>query len=147
MLDIDGATLRYDAPNGVLTPTLLDAMRHHKAQLVTLVGDCEAPRSVLPLALDQTAPDATYTFTNPQTGQRFVTSLYRCPRCHGTQWGPQIDDPGVWHCLTCAAQEPKDQAESPPTCSTCGRPEWVSHTQYDQVCAFLASRHQQGGEG
>jgi TubC N-terminal docking domain len=32
-------TLRYKAPKGVLTPTLLDAMRQHKAELHALVEE------------------------------------------------------------------------------------------------------------
>jgi hypothetical protein len=51
---------------------------------------------------DTDAPDGVYVFENPRTGQRFFTVIYRCPVCHGTNWGPQIDDEKTWHCLTCA---------------------------------------------
>ena len=39
-------TLRYKAPKGVLTPTLLDAMRQHKAELHGLVEGFEERSSI-----------------------------------------------------------------------------------------------------
>lgn len=57
---------------------------------------------VFPGAEDGRALDGTYVCTNPQTGQRFITYLYRCPECGGTNWGPCLNTPEVWCCLTCA---------------------------------------------
>ena len=47
-------------------------------------------------AEDGRALDGTYVCTNPQTGQRFITYLYRCPECGGTNWGPCLNTPEVW---------------------------------------------------
>jgi hypothetical protein len=37
-----------------------------------------------------------------------------------------------------ASGEPAGEGK-PALCPKCGWPEWISHTQYDKVCAYLAS--------
>ena len=88
----DGETLQYRAPKGVLTPALRQAITAHKAKLLVL------------LTQEPTAPVGCVLSINPQSGQRFITRLYRCPACGGTHWGPRAD--GMWHCLTCARAVP-----------------------------------------
>lgn len=61
----------------------------------------------------RTPPDATVIFTHPQ-GHKVIVSLYRCPQCSGTNWGPKLDDPEEWWCLDC--HEP--EAGSAETCET-----------------------------
>ena len=51
VLEAHGSTLRYRAPQGMLSPELKDALRHHKAQILALlrrqperpVGDGQPP--------------------------------------------------------------------------------------------------------
>jgi hypothetical protein len=48
----------------------------------------------------QTAPDALQVVTGAD-GIRYVVHLYKCPHCGHTTWGPQVDNPDLWWCLTC----------------------------------------------
>lgn len=87
----------------------LDIVRRERDQLPKQKEDNQETATILQgtVCPDETAPDGTYVFTNPETGQRFITYLYRCPGCNGTNWGPTITAPGIWHCLTCAGKEEK----------------------------------------
>jgi hypothetical protein len=82
---------------------LVEALFEHKTELLELLrvesGGANSAPSVRP---DIDVPDGVYVFENPRTGQQFFTVIYRCPACHGTNWGSQIDDDMTWHCLTCA---------------------------------------------
>jgi hypothetical protein len=78
------------------------------------------------------APYATIRVTNPQTGQVLTIGIYRCPQCRETRWGPRLDRPEVWCCLTCAGSgtteehgRPTREHDSPtrehsPACPRCG---------------------------
>ena len=36
----DGQHLRYDAPEGAVTPDVLDQLRAHKPEIIALLSDC-----------------------------------------------------------------------------------------------------------
>jgi hypothetical protein len=84
-----GEQIAADAPRGALTDALRHSITEQKAELLVL------------LAQEPMVPEGDVLATNPTTGQRFITHLYRCPACGGTRWGPRADR--CWHCLACAA--------------------------------------------
>ena len=90
-LTAQGERLQVDASPGVLTDELRQAIRQHKQELLVL------------LAQEPMVPEGCMLTINPQTGQPFVTRLYRCQSCGGTDWGPHPH--GYWHCRACAGEE------------------------------------------
>jgi hypothetical protein len=60
--------------------------------------------------IDQAAHPPGYETAHPQTGERFVTRLYSCPRCGTANWGStgtrEPDGTDVWACLTCRRLRP-----------------------------------------
>jgi hypothetical protein len=62
--------------------------------------------SSTPAVIDtaQAAPDALQVVIGVG-GVRYVVQLYRCPHCGHTTWGPQVDDPEHWWCLTCQGED------------------------------------------
>jgi hypothetical protein len=55
----------------------------------------------------QTTIPSDYHWTNPKTGQAYVTRIKRCSGCGGASWGPtgrHEEDGGcaIWGCLSCA---------------------------------------------
>jgi len=54
--------------------------------------------------LSTDAPTATIRIKHP-AGHTVTIGIYRCPQCHETRWGPRLDNPAVWCCLTCVNQE------------------------------------------
>ena len=51
----------------------------------------------------QDSPTATIRVKHPETGTVLCIGIYRCPTCQETRWGPRLDNPDVWCCLTCAS--------------------------------------------
>ncbi len=49
------------------------------------------------------APTATIRINHP-AGHTVTIGIYRCPQCRETRWGPRLDNPAIWCCLTCAGQ-------------------------------------------
>jgi len=46
------------------------------------------------------APTATIRINHP-AGHTVTIGIYRCPACSETRWGPRLDNPDTWYCLTC----------------------------------------------
>jgi TubC N-terminal docking domain len=140
-ISLDGGTIEVDAPRGAMTDDLRAAVRQHKAELVSLLqqgadpGDDAAPKGMKyegigqpdpHITPDTNVPDGVYAFENPRTGQRFYTTIYRCPVCQGTNWGPQIDDDKTWHCLTCAKQGDERSVSLQSAQAEGGKKRWAS---------------------
>jgi hypothetical protein len=89
----DGDRIRVADPQRVLTDALRDAIRAHRQALLGRLAVQPAPSGELPSGL-QTIRGAD--------GQMYTVVIYRCPVCQGTAWGPRLDEPSVWCCLTCA---------------------------------------------
>ena len=93
----DGTRLRIQDPRQVLTDTIRSQIRQQKDALLTLLR-----RPILDTTT--TPPDATLVFQHP-AGHMIIVSVYRCPQCGGTNWGPRLDDPDIWWCMTCHARK------------------------------------------
>ena len=86
-LSVHGGSIRYDAPPGAMSNDLLDAIRAHKAAIIE-------------------ALTAERHWTNPRTGQAFVTRLARCERCGFACWG-EVGEQSAWACLICHSSRPR----------------------------------------
>jgi hypothetical protein len=86
-LEAHDETLRVLDPQH-LTDALRRAIRQHKSALLALLS----------------MPASAY-----------VVTLYPCPVCGSTSWGPCEDDPTTWHCLPCAGESSPLVAASAPT--------------------------------
>jgi hypothetical protein len=53
--------------------------------------------------LAATSPHATIRVQH-RDGRVVLIGIYRCPHCGETRWGPCLENPEVWCCLTCVAQ-------------------------------------------
>jgi len=53
--------------------------------------------------IDNDSPQATIRI-NHNAGHVIILGIYRCPQCRETRWGPRLDNPTIWCCLTCADQ-------------------------------------------
>src|SRR5437899_1424089 len=86
-LTVDGERLAVDAPIGVLTDALRQAIRQHKAALLTL------------LAQPAPANDTAVTIQSaPQACPEPLTPFSACVVCGQTdRW----DDHGIWRCQAC----------------------------------------------
>lgn len=61
--------------------------------------------------LDADSPAATVQVQHPD-GHTLTIAIYRCPECRETRWGPRLDDPKMWYCLTCATKPEGPQKQS-----------------------------------
>ena len=92
-LRMEDGRLQYDAPKGRITDALLSELRRHKSSIIAELsreGAC-VPKVEPP------------------------PYIARCPRCHGTRWGPTAPAmpetlpngeqvmTEVWGCMTCSS--------------------------------------------
>jgi hypothetical protein len=86
-LTVDGERLGVDAPRGALTDALRQAIRQHKAALLTLLAQ-PAPAN----DTAATVPSA------PQACPEPLAPFSSCAVCSGTE---RWNDDGVWRCRAC----------------------------------------------
>lgn len=97
-LTVSGEHITLDAPKGVLTDAMRQAIREHKAVLLVLLSQpMPAAAAVQPPAPSQPAP---------------LTPHYPCIVCRSTnRW----DDRGIWRCVACWPPESLEKQATPHT--------------------------------
>jgi hypothetical protein len=98
--------IRFKAPQGIMTEALKAQLQAHKHELLAVLlgaaGPAEPQAVPAKAAVDtSSSPPDGLAVIHGADGKPWHVVLYRCPRCGGTHWGPQVEDPDTWWCLDC----------------------------------------------